>query len=399
MTSQSKTNLVYLVTHPIQYQAPLLRRIAAEGDIGLTVLFCSDLSTRQFNDPGFGHQVSWDVPLLGGYEHRFLPCLGKSDVLSFFRPLNYGLLRALRAAECDVIWIHGYMRLYHWYAMVLARLLGIKVLIRDEAHHKSAGRGPIRRFLKRLFFKLLGQLCHGFLAIGTHNRDYYLGNGIAAAKIFLMPYAVDNAFFEEKSRAAAASREQLRASLGLIREKPVILFASKMTARKRPDDLLEAYIRLSADERTAPDAYLLFIGDGEMRQSLEERVASLGWTTVKFLGFKNQTELPAYFDLCDVFVLPSTHEPWGLVVNEAMNAGRAIIVSDDAGCGPDLVRDGENGFVFHRGSVDDLQRALARLTADPKVCTRMGQRSLEIIRKWDFELDVVGLKKALRASC
>lgn len=397
--SRSGVSLVYLVTHPIQYQAPLLRRIARESNIRLTVLFCSDLSTRNYYDAGFGRQFTWDVPLLGGYEHRFLPHLGGNDLLSFWRPFNYALLPALRAAGCDVLWIHGYARLYHWYAIGLARLLGIKVLIRDEPHAKSAARGPIRRVLKRCFFEALATLCHGFLAIGTWNREYYLQNGIAPKKIFLMPYAVDNEFFAEKARTAAADRERLRASLGLIPGRPVILFASKMTARKRPDDLLEAYVRLSADGVSAPEPYLLFIGDGETKRALEQRVARLGWDTVKFLGFKNQTELPAYFDLCDVFVLPSIHEPWGLVVNEVMNAGRALIISDEVGCGPDLVRHDTNGYVFRSGDVDDLYRGLAMLTGDRGLCVEMGRKSLEIIRDWNFEADVAGLQRALAAAC
>ena len=116
---------------------------------------------------------------------------------------------------------------------------------------------------------------------------------------------------------------------------------------------------------------------------------------MRFLGFKNQTELPAYYDLCDVFVLPSVYEPWGLVVNEVMNAGRAVIVSDQVGCGPDLVKPGENGYIFTAGDIAGLGWALHNVLNDQQKCRALGRKSLEIIDKWGIEEDVAGLKAAL----
>ena len=121
----------------------------------------------------------------------------------------------------------------------------------------------------------------------------------------------------------------------------------------------------------------------------------MNWSSIKFLGFRNQTELPGYYDLCDVLVLPSAFEPWGLVINEVMNAGRAVVVSDQVGCGPDLVRKGENGYVFQAGDIAGLRQALVNLLSDPQKCRAMGQKSLEIINTWGIEEDVAGLKLAL----
>ena len=157
-----------------------------------------------------------------------------------------------------------------------------------------------------------------------------------------MPYAVDNEFFRTAAERARPHRERLRAELGLQPGRAVILFASKMQPHKRAADLLEAYARLSPDTAAEPAAYLVFAGDGEERARLERRARALKWDSIRFIGFRNQSELPALYDLCDVFVLPSEHEPWGLVVNEAMNAGKPVIVSDRVGAGPDLVEDGVN---------------------------------------------------------
>ena len=210
-----------------------------------------------------------------------------------------------------------------------------------------------------------------------------------------VPYAVDNSFFRDQARAAAGERERLRRELGLEPDRPIILYASKLSEVKRGVDLLNAYIQMSPDRVLEPRPYLLFIGEGDQRKILEEHARSRPWSSIKFLGFKNQTELPGYYDLCDVLVLPSVFEPWGLVINEAMNAGRAVVVSDQVGCGPDLVRSGENGYVFPAGDIAGLRQALVNLLGDPQKCRVMGQKSREIIETWGLEEDVAGLNQAL----
>jgi glycosyltransferase involved in cell wall biosynthesis len=387
--------VAYLVTHPIQYQAPLLRRIAAEKDIYIKVFFASDISVHNFIDPGFKGSIRWDVPLLDGYEYEFLPSVGPKDRISFWWPLNRGLAERLKAGRFDALWVHGYARWQHWAAMLTAKRLGIRVLLRDEATALSTTRGPLKRAVKRWFFPGLGKIVDGFLAIGTMNRHYYREHEVASDRIFMTPYAVDNAFFQARAAESASKREQLRAALGLEPGRPVILYAGKMTSRKRPDDLLDAYIRLSQDGRLEPCAYLLYVGDGELRRGIEARACETGWRTIKCLGFKNQTEMPAFYDLCDLLVIPSLIEPWGLVVNEAMNAGKAVITSDNVGCAPDLVRHGENGLVYKTGDSADLSEALRDTLADAQRCREMGQRSLNIINRWSFEEDVQGLRAAL----
>jgi glycosyltransferase involved in cell wall biosynthesis len=204
-----------------------------------------------------------------------------------------------------------------------------------------------------------------------------------------MPYAVDNEFFRTAAERARPNRERLRAEFGLKPGRAVILFASKMQPHKRAADLLEAYAQLS------PDAYLVFAGDGEERTNLERRARDLTLDSIRFIGFRNQSELPSLYDLCDVFVLPSEHEPWGLVVNEAMNAGKPVIVSDRVGAGPDLVEDGINGAVFSTRDTASLADCLRRLIDSPEHRAAMGARALEKVSRLDFAADRDGLLAAL----
>jgi len=391
--------LAYLVTHPIQYQAPLLKRIAAEPGIELTVFFRSDWSVAGFEDPGFGRRIEWDVPLLDGYAHQFLPAWGDARrITPFWRPFSRGLARRLRAARAEVLWVHGYARFFHWVALAEARALGLKLLLRDEATPISAPRSPAKQASKRAFFLGLRQLVDGYLAIGSLNRAYYRSQGVPAERLFDMPYAVDNDRFAAAAARAAPGREQRRAGLGLAPGRPVLLFAGKLTPVKAPEVALAALARLKPGAAAGRTPCLIFAGDGPLRGALESQAAAQGLADdVRFLGFVNQRELPAWYDLCDVFLLPSRREPWGLVVNEAMNAGRAIVASDQVGSAPDLVRPGVNGAIVPAGDEAALAAALGDIVADPQRCRAMGEASRRIIAGWGFEQDVAGLRQALAA--
>jgi glycosyltransferase involved in cell wall biosynthesis len=394
-----RVRLAYLVSHPIQYQAPLLRRIAQEPDIELTVLFGSDFSVRDYKDEGFGVGVKWDVPLLDGYRHVFLPKLRDTQTVSVASPLNFGIVSQLRGEggepRYDVLWVHGYATVNAIHGMVAAKALGIPVLLRAESWLRDRERSGLKLALKKVFFAALGRLVNGVLPIGSVNAEYwsyYFGEDVPQ---FLMPYAVDNDYFAGRAREAQAQRAALQQELGLDPARPVILFASKLQERKHCNHLIQAYARLSRAAGEEPDAYLLIVGDGEERASLEQQAKATGFGSIRFCGFRNQSELPRFFDLATVFALPSRHEPWGLIVNEVMNARRPVIVSDDVGCGPDLIANGVNGCVYPVGNVDALTKALRQVLDTPGAAEAMGERASERIESWGFEQDIEGLRRAL----
>jgi glycosyltransferase involved in cell wall biosynthesis len=231
------------------------------------------------------------------------------------------------------------------------------------------------------------------------NRQFYEEQGVGDRAQFAMPYAVDNAFFQTHSHRASLRRNEFRRELGLLLGRPVILFAAKFTSGKAPHDLLAAWLALQAQWSDMQLPYLLFVGDGPLRSQLEVQAGAHAGKGVRFVGFRNQTELPAFYDLCDVFVLPSHFEPWGLVVNELMNAGKPIIVSDRVGAAPDLVANGVNGFIYPAGDVAALVLRLKHVLESPDKREEMGRKSLERINTWDFETDRKGLLGALDIVC
>ncbi|MEM7306329.1 MAG: glycosyltransferase family 4 protein [Planctomycetota bacterium] len=381
--------VAYLVSHPIQYQAPLLRRIAAGDEIDLTVTFLSDFSAREHAHPGFERRVAWDVPLLSGYRHQ---ALSSAPSVSFLRPLALDLPARIAAGAYDALWVHGWSQLALLRAVCAASKAGVPVLLRGES--VPGERAPARRAAARWLFRRVAAC----LPIGARNRAFYRENDVPEEQLFDAPYGVDNERFRAQAEAAAPNRAALRAELGLDAGRPVLLFASKLIERKRPGLLLDAYRRLSADGRE-PRPYLLFVGEGPQRVVLERRVRELGWGSVRFLGFRNQTELPALYDLCDAFVLPSAFETWGLVLNEAMNAGRPVIASDAVGAVPDLVLSGETGYVFPSGDAEALSQSLRRVLDDPEHARRLGEGARRAVEAYGLDAAHRGLLRALDFVC
>ena len=395
-SAERPLRLAYFVSHPIQYQAPLLRRITTEKDIHLKVFFSSDISVREYIDPGFGVPVKWDVPLLEGYRHEFLPVVWDSDQLGPWKPMNYGIRRILSKQRFDAIWIHGYSTLTNLQAVRAAKAMRVPVLLRAESNLSDRLRSARTLLAKRIFFAWLRKRISATLTIGDANTAYwrhYLGEDFP---VFRCCYSVDNEFFQRECERAAESREEFRSSLGLDRHRPVILFASKLQTRKRCIDLVDAYLQLT--QSTSPERlpYLLIVGDGEERAALECRARQAVPGDIRFLGFRNQTELPRFYDLCNVFVLASVDEPWGLVVNEVMNAGRPVIVSDQVGCQKDLVQHGVNGYVVKAGSTQALADALRAVFAREQTWQEMGAESLRIVRPYSFDENVAGIREALQ---
>lgn len=382
------TLLCYVVSHPIQYQAPLLKLIAQDASISLDVFFTEKFAAQGNYDPGFKQEVKWDTPLLEGYRHHFLGRKNKGR-----------LLWQILLKKYNVVWLHGYSSPYYFLLILLANLSGVKVLVRGETCEKYKEEGLLKRCFRPFLFKLLSRMVDGFLAIGTLNKKFYLAQGIPEKKIFDAPYTVHNAYFQNKISQGDSKVFALRQQLQLEAGRDVILFASKFLPRKRAIDVLKAYLNFIAARPESEHPYLVFVGDGQEREIVEKEAQQAKASRVIFLGFKNQAELPYFFRLCNVFVLPSFRENWGLIVNEVMNAARPVIVSSEVGCVPDLVKHGVNGYVYQAGNVDELTQCLVNLVGNSALQGKMGKASIEQINCWDLEHTKRGLLAACEAVC
>ncbi|MCG6134894.1 MAG: glycosyltransferase family 4 protein [Nostoc sp. LLA-1] len=388
--------LAYFVSHPIQYQAPLLRFIAAKKDIELKVFFYSNFSLKTYRDSGFGQCIQWDIPLTEGYDYQFLKCWGSKQPTGILRQaIATDISQHLKQGKFDAVWVHGWSQISSLQVILISEYLGIPVLMRGESNGLQQSNNQLKSLVKNIFLTNIYKKIAGFLYIGTLNYRFYQSYGIGENRLFLMPYTVNNEYFQNQAALAQTNREDLRRSLNLDTGRPIILYAAKLIDVKRPQDLLEAYRLLSPDGVQEPEPYLLFVGDGSLRSQLESAAKETNWQSIRFLGFRNQSELPAFYNLCDVFVLPSSFEPWGLVVNEVMNAAKPVIASDQVGAAVDLIRDGKNGYVFPVGSVTELAECLKRIVNNPGNALQMGEHSLTRIQNWSFDEDYVALLQAI----
>jgi glycosyltransferase involved in cell wall biosynthesis len=252
----------------------------------------------------------------------------------------------------------------------------------------------IRQRVRDLVLRRLFRKAAGFLVSGRYNADYYLHYGADKDRLFFVPWAVDNDRFERESRLTKAERLELRSAYDIPADALVILFSGKLLPRKGPMDLLEAFVNMSNPER----AVLLFVGDGVERQRLEDFCKIRSLKNVRITGFLNQSILPMMYGMSDVFVLPSYFDPRATVVNEAMAAGLACVVSDRTGPSGDIVKDGENGFVIAPGDIAALTSRLSRFVDEPHLARRMGERSRDIIARWSYREDVDGIVAATRLA-
>lgn len=387
--------LAVLHSHPIQYFAPLYRRLAREPDIDLTVYYCSRQGVEAYDDEGFGVPVQWDVPLLEGYRYQFLRNLRRKDrVGGAFSLVNPGLVAELWRNQPEALWVNGHRYFSYLLGIVAANLMGIPVFMRCDTHlllRRPRLKLALRRPVMGLFYQ---HLCDRCLPVGTRNRAFYLAHGVHQDHLFDVPFTVDNARFARAAAPFKARVYETRTALGLPADKPLILYASKLMPRKRPYDLLAAFHMLCEG---GTEAALVFVGSGELESSLKEYASQHGVADVYFAGFQNQSDLPRFYAVSDVFVLPSEDEPWGLVINEVMCAGVPVVASEEIGAVPDLVRDGYNGFTYPAGNVEQLAAHLRNLIANADTRRRMGKKSLEIIRGWDLERCASGVLAALES--
>ncbi len=389
--------IAYLLSHPIQYQSAMLKELSTEPDLDLKVFYGMDTCTKGSFDEGFGRNVSWDVPLLDGYEYEFLPTLIPGANPSQLRPVNRGFRSRLQEGKFDLVWLHGWGRLADLLALHDAKSLGLPVLMRTE--NNFLGSPPMAGMiqgLKEHLKRWVLDRCDVFGYMGKAGHDYFRAYGIPEWQLFDLPYMVDNVYWQRQADNAAKDRQTLYKRHDMTdQELPVFIFVGKFQTRKRVIDLVEAYARLSVDGLQPPEAYLLIVGSGEQQQELEAKVKALGWDRIILAGFRNQAELPAYFELADVFVIPSANEQWGVVVNEAMNCNCAVVASDECGSAPNLVIDGQTGYQFPTGDIAALTVRLRQLIADQQQLRKMQQQARELVASFNTARILLGLRSAI----
>jgi glycosyltransferase involved in cell wall biosynthesis len=379
--------LAIVATHPVQYDAPWFAHLELDLRAQLEVFYLWDFGAAARHDRGFDLTLQWDVDLLTGYAHRFVRNQARDPgTHHFFGLRNRSLVRELADWKPDAILLFGYRHASHLRVLFAPRLRRIPLLFRGDSHLLAEGSRP--RPVKRVALNFLFRRFAAFLPVGRANAGYFLRHGVPHKRLFPAPRAVDNARFSASAHEKAGLA--WRRELGIAETDRVVLFAGKFECKKRPDLLLRAFRSASP-----PRAVLLFVGSGPLGTELRRLAADC--PAIRFAPFQNQAAMPRVHAAADLLVLPSQGpgETWGLIVNEACCAGRAVIVSDHVGCHGELVRHGENGLVFSAGNETALREALLSALADDARLRAWGAASRRMINAYSFAAATEGLRRAL----
>ena len=379
--------LAVLTSHPIQYQAPIFRELARRMD--LEVFFAHRPTPRQQSDAGFGVAFDWDIDLLAGYPNRFLANKARNPgVDHFFGCDTPAIAQALQEGGFDALLVCGWALKSYLQGIAAARRLDMPVLVRGDSHLLTPRR-RLKAWAKQAAYPRLLRFFDAALYVGQNSLAYYRHYGYPSERLHFSPHCVDTGWFA--ARATPQAREALRADLSIAEASRAIAFAGKLVERKRPLDLIEAAAQCRAG---GCEIEVIMAGDGPMREAVLARAAQLG-VRLHFLGFRNQSEMPAVYAACDGLALPSSgQETWGLVANEAQACGRPVVVSDQCGCAPDLAADRDTGRIFETGNVGALASALADLPTGAAA-----QKALaSLVRRYSVGAAAEGIEAAL-SSC
>jgi glycosyltransferase involved in cell wall biosynthesis len=360
-----RPRLGVLLTHPVQYYSPWFRALAKASD--LTVYYAYQQTAEGQGKAGFGTAFEWDVPLLDGYDWRWLTNVSRRPGLAAFDGCDTPeIAEIIRTGGFDAFIMFGWNKKSFIQAGWACLRAGIPCLIRLDSQLGMQA-SPLKRAIKRPVYSAILPWAAHYLTPGVRSDAYLRHFAVPQNRIHRLAHMVDVDRFSTSAAAARAAGETkaLRARHGSGDDDFVLLFAGKLLARKRPGLVLEALRRLRArDPEAAARLKLWLVGDGPLRGELEAFAAEHR-LPVSFLGFVNQSAIPTAYAAADCLVLPSNgEETWGLVVNESFACGRPAIVSIEAGCAPDLIEDGVTGWTLRTPDADALSDLMATAMRD-----------------------------------
>lgn len=382
-----KTRLVIVASHPVQYHAPLFRELAKKVD--LTVLYAHRDTKADQAKAGFGTGFQWDVNLLSGYQHKFLVNVARQPGLGRFGGVDTpGIREEIRSGRFDAVLVLGWYLKAFIQAILAAKAYGLPILVRGDSQLDTP-RSWLKRIGKAFAYPPFLRIFDAALVVGQRNRAYWQHYLYPANRIFSSPHCVNTEWFSEN--ATRESRHSIRSRLGIDAQAPVALFAGKLVPFKRPQDLVYAAARV---RDAGFPLEILVAGAGELEPELR-LIAASNRVPLHLLGFCNQTEMPAAYAAADVLALPSNgRETWGLVANEALACGVPLVVSDAAGCAPDMAADGVVGMTYPCGDVTALAEALMAVLSAPPSASAVLRRS----QAHSLEAASAGILAALRAT-
>ena len=368
--------LLIVDSHPVQYRVPIWQRLEVMAPNTSHVVYASDCTVRGYESAGFGHTIQWDDPMLTGYAYTILNCERGKPLSGWGSLTGQGVRQMIEQYRPSAVLLTGLNYRYDLTAYGQAIRRSIPIWLRcetqDEAMVRSRGKSTLRSTMYQAAYRAVDR----FFYIGELNRQHYLNHGVPENKLVPARYATVDRFATMKMDTKEQLRVETRKKAEIAESAFVIGFSGKFIPKKDPLILFAMLDSLPDDLRKR--THLYFLGSGElelpMKQQAEAALKQHGVKTF-FAGFINQSRLAAHYLAMDTLILPSRRrgETWGLVANEAMQAGCAVIVSDAVGSGADFRR-WERFRVFAEGDDQALAANVAEVATFPRSFTWAQER-------------------------
>lgn len=371
--------LAIVVSHPIQYYAPLYQRLAQRDDIAIKVFYTWHAGEAPVPDRGFGKPVAWDIPLTEGYDFELVRNVSRRPgTHHFFGLRNPTLVHQVRAWRPDAVHITGWAGLSHLQALHALHRAGIPTLFRGDSHLLDSKQSGLGWLAKRAVLRRVYSWPAAFLFVGKANRAYYEAFDVPADRLYRCPHSIDVCRFAAPAEELEREAIQWRRQLGIHENSRVLLFAGKFERKKRPVQLMRAVL-----EQGDSNIVLVMVGGGEHEKEMKA-IAAANPTRFRILPFQNQSRMPVVYRLADLFILPSAFgETWGLAVNEALACGIPALVSDRVGCASDVIDD-SCGRVFPSDNVSAMMLAVNEMLGDGNKLSDMRRAAGQ--RAWLFDI-------------
>lgn len=361
--------VLYVSKIPSPHQLELFAALRAHQDVEVAAVFCA------WSEPG---RLWGELTLPSGFAvlpHCRLQLAGRDC------PIAVGIGRRIRAFGPEVAIVGGYAVPALHRAMAWLAGAGVPWLFWEEFHPLPERSGRPWTRLRRRMLRAALDGCSAVLGIGTRAAAYFRTLTSGAKAVHNFPYASDLSRFCRQERHTVGDRVRF-------------LYVGRLIPEKGLEVLLRAFVTVAREHATAQ---LALVGDGPLRPRLVEMIPAGLRGRVEFRGERGWSEMPAEYRRADVFVFPTRHDGWGMVVPEAMASGLPVIGSGEGGAVIDLVRDGRTGFVFRKDDEAALAERMRHFCRRPADAVAMGEAARRACRHLDAPAGAEALRRILAA--
>lgn len=351
--------LAVITTHPIQYNAPLFRKLAERRNIYIKVFYTWSQAQDGFFDSEFNKNIVWDIPLLDGYEYEFVENIAtKPNTKHFFGIICPNLIQVVSEYNPDILLVYGWA--FQAHLKLLKHFKGkIPIVFRGDSTFLDKKNVLFQSIRSQVLHYVYKNIDFAFF-VGTNSKNYFSKVGLKEAQLEYLPYTIDEAlYFDDTTRNYEFKASQIRQKLGISEHETVVAYIGKFIKKKNPVLALNAVQQYNTSHNQK--IKLVFIGSGKLERLL--RLKSVDDNNIFFLPFFNQTEMPIAYRIANIFVLPSAgpNETWGISVNEALACNRLVLVSNKVGGAVDMMSENPNGAIFDSDNKSDFIKQMTKL--------------------------------------